>query len=290
MVQVPAAAAPAPATTKLERIDAAIVGSKRVPLLSCPTPSCPIQGELTLGSPAAVAGETVEGFVPVSTEFGAGYVRNLYLQPDAGSAPYLGAGDAGCRRVALIFNIGIGEAPATGILETLAAEQVPATMFVMGWWAEQRPPILERMVRDGYTIGSHGYAQTELTSLTDEQVRQDIRKAATAIEQATGSPLARLFTPYAAAIDDRVRALVAAEGYLPVAWEVATADYGPDATEEGVYDRIVRAVHDGAIVELHLDGPASAESTGRALPRVIRDLRAQGYRFVSIPEMAAPCP
>ena len=50
------------------------------------------------------------------------------------------------------------------------------------------------------------------------------------------------------------------------------------------------SVHDGAIVELHLDGPASAESTGLALPRVIRDLRAQGYRFVSIPEMAAPCP
>lgn len=282
--------APAPASTTPSRVDATVAGTELAALHACPAPSCEVRAELPLGAPVAVTGASAKGFTPVATVNGDGYIRDLYLKPVAGPVPFLEGGDLGCERVALIFNIGIGEEPDTGILDTLAAEEVPATMFVMGWWAERRPPILERMVRDGYPIGSHGYAAEELPTLADDAVREDLRRATAAIEQATGEPLARLFTPYAAAIDDRVRAIVAEEGYLPVGWEVAAADYGPDATEEAVYDRIMSNVHDGAIVELHLDGPASAESTGRALPRVIDDLRAQGYRFVTIPEMANPCP
>jgi hypothetical protein len=48
-------------------------------------------------------------------------------------------------------------------------------------------------------------------------------------------------------------------------------------------------VYDGAIVELHLDGPASATSTGVALPWIVDELRDAGYTFVTIPELARPC-
>ena len=113
--------------------------------------------------------------------------------------------------------------------------------------------------------------------------------ATAAIEAATGTPPVPYFTPYAAAIDARVRHLVADQGYLSVGWEVPAADYGAEATAEGVYARVMDNIYDGAIVELHLDGPASAESTGRALPRMIDALRAQGYQFVTIPQLLAPC-
>jgi len=52
----------------------------------------------------------------------------------------------------------------------------------------------------------------------------------------------------------------------------------------------MRNVTDGAIIEMHLDGPASALSTGVALPWLIADLRAEGYQFVTIPQMTEPCP
>ena len=142
----------------------------------------------------------------------------------------------------------------------------------------------------GYPIGNHGYDSLELTSCSDEEMADDIRRATAAIEEAIGRPIDRYFTPFASAIDERTRAIVAAEGYLPVAWEVYTADFSPEATEQSVYDRVMEGAHDGAIVELHLDAANSAASTGRALPRVIADLRAQGYRFVTIPEMAHPRP
>ena len=268
---------------------AVVVGTRELEIRECPETSCAVLDTVPLGTEVQVTGDAVDGYVPVQRGDITGVAPAVFVATDPEDPPYFVAGDPGCNRVAWIFNIGVGAEPATGILDTLAAKDVPATMFVMGWWVEERPPILDRMVQEGYLIGSHGYAANELPTLDDDAVIEDLQLATAAIEAATGQPMAPYFTPYAAAIDARVRHLVADQGYLSVGWEVPAADYGADATEEGVYARVMNNIYDGAIVELHLDGPASAESTGRALPRMIDDLRAQGYQFVTIPEMLEPC-
>lgn len=278
-----------PVSASAHPTSAVVVGTSELEIRACPEPSCKVLDTVRLGGEVKITGEIDEGNVPVQLGDVAGVVPAVFVASDPANPPYLIAGEPGCDRVALIFNIGVGADPATGILDTLAKEDVPATMFVMGWWAEQNPLVLERMVQEGYLIGSHGYAANELPTLSDNQVLKDLSSAATAIEAATGNPPAPFFTPYAAAIDARVRHLVSDQGYLPVAWEVPADDYGADATEDGVYARVVENVYDGAIVELHLDGPASAQSTGRALPHIIDDLRADGYQFVTIPEMLEPC-
>ena len=275
--------------TAPEATAAHVVGTSSLDILACPKPSCAVRATAPLQADVLVTGEATDGFVPVQFEETTGFAPELFVATNPDDPPFLVAGSPGCKRVAFIFNIGVGFEPDTGILDTLQTEKVAATMFVMGWWAEQNPPILRRMVDEGYLIGSHGYESAELTERSDEEVVDDILHATTAIEAAAGKPLDPYFTPYAAAIDDRVRAIVAAQGLLPVAWEVPAADYGPEATAESVYDRVMGAMYDGAIVEFHLDAPASAESTGRALPWIIGDLRTQGYRFVTIPELTQPC-
>ena len=268
---------------------ATIVGTRELDIRSCATSQCSVVDQVPLGEVVELGAESDGAFARITYGGVTGFANKLFLAIDPTHVPYLLSGESGCQRVALIFNVGVGYEPATGILDTLAVERVPATMFVMGWWAAEHPKILTRMVEEGYPIGSHGNWSQELTTLSDEDVAADVQNAVEAIEHATGKPPAPYFTPYAAAIDERVRAIVAATGVLPVAWEVPAADYGPDATADAVYDRVMDEIYDGAIVELHLDGPASAVSTGRALPRLIRDLRAQNYRFVTIPEMIEPC-
>lgn len=206
-----------------------------------------------------------------------------------GGSRYLDQGLPGCGRIAILFNIGIGYPLDTGVLNTLKARGVPATMFAMGWWADANPRTLTRLANDGYLIGSHGYARQELTSESDDVVRADIRAASAAIERITGAPSVPWFTPYAAAIDGRVKNLIVAEGYTPVGWRISAADYDTTATEGSVYSRVVGNAYDGAIVEFHIDGPATAASTGRALPRIIDTLRARGFTFVSVPQMAVGC-
>lgn len=272
-----------------EAISAHVVSTNAVEIRSCPAPTCAIKAKAPLGADVMVTGEAVDGYVPIRFEETDGFAPNLFVAPDPADPPFLVAGAPGCQRVAFIFNVGVGFEPDSGILDTLQEKQVPATMFVMGWWADENPPILQRMVDEGYLIGTHGYDAIELTSRSDDEVFDDLQRAESAITDATGQPPAPYLTPYAAAIDDRVRAIVAAQGYLPVAWEVSAADYGPDVTEASVYDRVMNGMYDGAIVEFHLDAELSAETTGRALPRIIDELRTQGYQFVTIPEMTQPC-
>lgn len=282
----------APSLVAQDADSANVIGAYRVDILACPRPTCAVLGQIPLNASVIVTGVPVDDFVPVRYRSSAGFVQRFHLfEPSLGTAaPEFAEGAAGCDRVALIFNIGSGYQPATAILDTLAAEQVPATMFLMGWWAEQNPALVQRMVADGHPLGSHGNLPPELTGRSDDDVAADLRAASTAIERAAGEPPGPWFTPYAAAIDDRVRAIAAAQGYLSVGWTVRSEDWNPAATADEVYRRVVAAVHDGAIVELHLDASTSVDSTAVALPWIISDLRAAGYRFVSIPEMVGPCP
>ena len=266
-----------------------IVSADAVEIRDCPEANCPVEGTAPLGADVTITGEAVDGYVPIQYGDFAGYVPALFVAEDPGHPPYLVEGSQGCQRVAFLFNIGVGAEPDTGILDTLEANDVPAAMFLMGWWVEDNPPILQRMIDGGYLIGSHGYESIELTARSDEEVRDDVARATAAIEEAIGRPMDPYFTPYAAAIDDRVRSIVAAQGLLPVAWNVPSADYAADATADAVYSRVMDNMYDGGIVEFHLDAPASAESTGQALPWIIDDLRERGYQFVTIPEMTQPC-
>jgi len=268
---------------------ATVVGTDAVNIRACPSLACKVIASAPLGYALTVTGPPTDGFTPVSYGNQVGFAYGLYLATDPASVPYLAQGAPGCKRLALIFNIGIGDEPATGIFDTLTAQDVPATMFPMGWWAQARPDLIARMAEDGFAIGSHGDQRRLLTELSNADVVREIRAARDAIGAALGSAPGPWFTPYAAAGDARVRALIAAEGFLPVSWTVPADDYGPSATATGVYDRVMRAATDGAIIEMHLDGPASASSTGVALLWLIADLRAEGYQFVTIPQMTMPC-
>lgn len=268
---------------------ATVLGTEGINVRSCPSLECEVLVSVKLGESVFVTGATVDGFSPVDYGGVRGFAYDLYLMKQGGAAPYLLEGDPGCKRIALIFNVGIGERPALGILDDLERRDVPATVFLMGWWADAYPDEVRRIADQGFVIGSHGDQRHELTSLGDAQVAQDVADADAAIAEALGERPSPWFTAYAAASDDRTRGIVARAGYLPVEWRVPAADYGPGATAKSVYSRVMPSVYDGAIVEFHLDGPASATSTGVALPWIVEELRDEGYEFVTVPDMADPC-
>jgi peptidoglycan/xylan/chitin deacetylase (PgdA/CDA1 family) len=51
-----------------------------------------------------------------------------------------------------------------------------------------------------------------------------------------------------------------------------------------VHERVVGAVRDGDIVVLH-ENETVDTATIAALPRILRDLRARGYRMVTVSEL-----
>lgn len=268
---------------------ARVVAAESVNIRACASTDCPVIGAASLGDTIEVTGAATSGFAPVTWSGVAGFISTLYLNQD-GRAPWFEETDPSCHQIAITFNIGIGNAPSQTILNTLTQKQAAATMFPMGWWAEAHPDYLRKLDAAGFPIGTHGDQMRYLTDHADSTIRQDVLDSMAAIEGVVGHPIERIHTPYAADTDNRVRTVVADLGLLPVGWHVAAADYADWATETSVYTRVMHQVYPGAVIEFHLDGPATETSTARALPRIIDDLRGQGYEFVTVPELADGCP
>src|SRR5688572_31713138 len=102
---------------------------------------------LITGALAGIAGLVAPGMT--------GWPGNRPPIASAQSAFDLSAGTPGCSQVALMFNIGAGYEPAIGMLDTLGAYGASATMFVMGWLAEQSPWLVHQIAAWGHPVGSH---------------------------------------------------------------------------------------------------------------------------------------
>ena len=194
-------------------------------------------------------------------------------------------GDPNLASMALVFNVGAGFEPATGMLDTLAERQLRATFFVMGWWAERHPDLLRQIADGGHEIASHGHSIFDLTQATDDQVRADLESADRAISAVTGRSTRPLWSPSAGYRNARVRALAASLGYRPILWTVDSADWTLEATPESVYSHVTNGAQNGAIVVLHFDSSTTRASTAEVLPAIIDTLRTTGYRLVTITEL-----
>jgi peptidoglycan/xylan/chitin deacetylase (PgdA/CDA1 family)/uncharacterized protein YjhX (UPF0386 family) len=265
-----------------------IVATDAANVRACASTDCPVVATARLGDQVEITGAATAGYYPVVWSGVAGFVSTLYVNRD-GQAPWFEETDPSCHQVAIIFNIGIGDPPSQTILNTLVQKQAAATMFPMGWWAQAHPDYLRQLDAAGFPIGTHGDQMRFLTDHPDTTVRQDTLDSIAAIEAVLGHPIERLHTPYADDTDNRVRTIVSDLGLLPVGWHLAAADYASWATETSVYTRVMNQVYPGAVIEFHLDGPATETSTARALPRIIDELRGQGYELVTVPELADGC-
>ncbi len=75
------------------------------------------------------------------------------------------------------------------VLDLFSEHHVHATFFVLGWVAERHPELIQRMIRDGHEVASHGYDHTRATQLDREAFRQDVVRTKGILEDATGRPV-----------------------------------------------------------------------------------------------------
>lgn len=266
-----------------------VVSTTAINIRECPRSDCASLDSVPLGGTLEVLGPPQDGFLPVKSGKSQGWAYSLFIASSYTGTPVLAQGAPGCKRVALVFNVGIGDPIAWSIVDTLNASQIKATMLIEGWWAEYYPAWVQEFGSFGYTIGTHGKDDLTLDNRTTEDVMDAILTATDQINTALGRASDTIFSPANADTDPRVLSMIAFAGYLPVIWGVSAGDASADATPEQVTSNVLDNIYDGAIVELHLDAPNSAGSTAVALPNIISTLQDDGYTFVSIPEMAQPC-
>lgn len=196
------------------------------------------------------------------------------------------AGSNRRHELALTFDDGPGEdPPSIDFVNLLAREHVPATFFEIG---DQIPEYdkngaVERaMLADGDMIGDHTWTHPDMTSLTPSEQRTELQLTIDAIRKRTGFTPCLWRPPYGD-VDPQLTAVARSLGLLTIMWDVDPQDWTNPGTAQ-IYERVVSAVHNGAIVIQHFGG-GSRWQTLAALPDEISTLRRKGYRFVTVAQL-----
>lgn len=184
--------------------------------------------------------------------------------------------------VAFTFDDGPG--PATGaVVDAFRAAGGRATFFVLGIQAERYPGLVARAAAAGDEIGNHTYSHAWASRLSAAQLASEIARTDAVVRGATGlTPRLFRFPGFISppGLVERVRAM----GYTVVGGSVDPRDWTRAATAQGVARHVLSHVFPGAIVVMH-DGPDARTATLGALAVVLPELRAAGYRFVTVSEL-----
>jgi peptidoglycan/xylan/chitin deacetylase (PgdA/CDA1 family) len=161
---------------------------------------------------------------------------------------------------------------------------------VLGASVAGREASLRRAVAEGHELGNHLYSHLDPATLSDAELRAELRRTNALIEAEAGV-LPRLFRPPYAGFDRRVARIAAAEGLRPtVLRSVDPADWR-EAAAQTIVDHVLAAAGPGEIVCLHdgvppnNSGSPTRRPTVEALAAIIPALRAERFELVTASEL-----
>ncbi|MDO5682784.1 MAG: polysaccharide deacetylase family protein, partial [Propionibacteriaceae bacterium] len=189
--------------------------------------------------------------------------------------------------VALTFDDGPTPADTDRILAELAAEDVPATFFVIGENVEKDPDSVARIAAAGHELGNHSWSHPRMILMGSDQIAAEIEKTDAALQvhsdAGQGDAGQILFRPPFGKKLVGLPRYLAAHDRRTIMWDVAVEDYSsPDVPQsaEDLTRLTVDQVRPGSIILLH---PWNGRlETQAAIGPVIRKLKSQGYRFVTV--------
>jgi peptidoglycan/xylan/chitin deacetylase (PgdA/CDA1 family) len=192
--------------------------------------------------------------------------------------------------VALTFDGGGNDDGARSILKVLRAERVPATFFLTGHFV-QRYPVLARTIGRRFPVGNHTVNHVDMLRLSASAAKREVTRAAAMIKRATGRDTHPYFRfPYGSRNTAELQ-MVNRLGYASVRWTVDTWGWMGLSQQSvgGAVRRVIDHLVPGEIVLMHLGSSGDrSRIDANALPRVIRLVRARGYRFVTLAGITAP--
>ncbi len=199
-------------------------------------------------------------------------------------------------KLALTFDDGPDPDWTPKILDILKAKGVQASFFIIGENAQANPDLVQRIVADGHDVGNHTFTHPNLGELPDALVTLEINATQRLFEALTGRSMRLFRAPFFGDAEpttsDEIVPIKIAEsmGYVTVGLHVDPNDWlRPPA--DVIIDRVLAQVSDpspdirGHIILLHDSGGDRSETVA-ALPKLIDTLRAKGYQFVPVSELA----
>lgn len=179
--------------------------------------------------------------------------------------------------VALTFDDGPHAENTEIILDVLKQYNSRATFFVVGYNAEANTDVLKKISDSGCQIGNHTKDHSNLTELTDDEIKEEADYVDNIVKNATGSPTTALRPPYGA-YSEKVQQIL---NKTPlIFWNVDTQDWA-DLDKDKTTKSVMNQVYDGSIILMHDIHSSTAEAIKEIVPKLI----SEGYQLVTVEEL-----
>jgi len=196
-------------------------------------------------------------------------------------------------QIALTFDDGPDPEWTPAILDILKQENVLGTFFVIGKNGQAHPDLLRRIVAEGHELGNHTFTHPNLGEIPGPITDLELNATQRLIESVTGRSTVLFRPPYFGDAEadkpEEVEPAIRAEklGYIIVGLRIDPGDWKPGITADEIVQKTIDKAMDnnpetrGQVVLLH-DSGGDRAATIEALPRLIHELRARGFKFVPV--------
>lgn len=223
-----------------------------------------------------------------------GTSRTLYVEPSEhirlGMMQYSETLPLADHEVVLTFDDGPLAPYTTRVLDTLAAECVKATFFLVGRMARANPELVRRIHQAGHTIGTHSENHPfSFHRMSAEQAEREVESGIASVAAALGdrNKVAPFFRIPGLLRGEAVERTLAGKSLMAWSADFPADDWLRISASEIAARALSRIeARRGGMLLLHDIKPA----TVLALPGLLRELKARGYRIVHVEPASAEHP
>ena len=216
--------------------------------------------------------------VIIATAVSVAYCENTSVFKNTNSLPIYSV-DNNKKQIAISFDAGWGNEDTEKLIDILGKNDIKATFFLVGSWVDNYPQSTKALANAGHSIQNHSNSHPYLSQLSQEDIKNEILSCNKKIKKITGTTPVLIRPPYGDYNATVINTIESINMY-PIQWSVDSLDWKGISADE-IYRNVVPKIKSGDIVLFH----NAAEHTPEALPRIISDLKEQGFEFVLIKDL-----
>jgi len=183
--------------------------------------------------------------------------------------------------VAITINVDWGEDVIPEMLDVLKNNDVQATFFLTGRFAEKFPEIVKQINNAGQEIGNHGYSHPHPDQLSVAKNIEEIKKTHSILQNIINKNISLFAPPYGERGPNCLKA-AEATGYKTILWTADTIDWQePPPSVNTLVNRVTgKKLTNGTIILMH-----PKPHTLKALPIIIEVIKTKGYQIKKVSEI-----
>ncbi len=193
--------------------------------------------------------------------------------------PVYSVDTGGEKKISLTFNAAWGDETTDGILKILDENEVKASFFFVGDFAEKYPETVKKISNAGHDVCNHSMRHSDPVKQSAEEIYTDAQSCSELLFSLTGR-MPEYYRAPSGSYDNKTVDAAKSLGMTAVQWDNDSVDW-KEISANDIVKRVVKKLSPGGIVLFHL----GRENTLDALPEIIAIIREQDYEIVPLSEL-----